>query len=669
MNKRYFFYAFIAVILGISISVLTSFSKITILVCILLSLALFKKRLLFVFSVVTLISVSVTTLSYKENTEYKDITVTGTVSEVLESNDSLFLIIRNCSCGEIKNADVYAHISEYKYDAQIKEGNLISFTGDAYPARYAHTNPGEAPFSQLYKDVDYNFFVEDFTVLNDKTDINYLFNSLKDKMRVTVFSSIDNSDASAVLYAMVTGDKDYISKETADVFASCGTSHLLAVSGLHIGILLNLFTYFLEKLRVRSLLAIVLLGVFVTVYSAFTGFSSSVLRASIMAMVHALSRAWGGKYDSLNSLCFAGSAILLIEPFRLFDVAFQLSFCACFGIAWVTQYTVRTRIKIVNAILNAGAITFGATLFTLPLQLYYFGTLSVISLFANMLLVSVASFALMLTFLFMIPAMLLSGLAFLLKVPGFIMTLVVEISRLLARVPHFTFKPVSALLVLSALALMVFFTRFVHIKSRIKIKALGAALLVSVLLSVGTAAFNNNHISLSVPYFGKNLCVHIEGDKYYVVGLCDETALDRHINYIYRNTHNVEAVFIMNETQMNSLPLAVEKGLTFNKLYVSPDVKMNKLARMNKAQYITETVYIEDGFLTYDGGLVFTHNEKEYLLFDGRKTFEKYFLAVTERPSTRAETVITRGVDTDNAQNFYDIDKDGHTRIYIRRFK
>ena len=671
MNKRYFFYAFIAIVAGIFVSVLTAFSKITILVIALITLALFKKRFLFILSIVVLTSVTVTTFSHREyRAEYKNITVTGRVTEVRESNDSLSLVIKNCNYGEIENTNVYAHIYEYKYNTEIKEGNLISLTGDAYPIKYDHANPGDVPFSQLYKNMGYSFYVEDFTVLDNKTDVNYLFNSLKDKIRTTIFSSIDSSDAGAVLYAMVTGDKDFISMETVDVFASCGTSHLLAVSGLHIGILLNLFTYFLEKIRVKNLLAVILLGILATVYSAFTGFSSSVLRASLMAMVHALSRLLGGKYDSVNSLCFAGSVILLFEPFRLFDAAFQLSFCACFGIAWIVRYTVRTKIKFLNAILNAGAITFGATIFTLPLQLYYFGTFSVVSIFANMLLVSVASFALMLTFLFIIPAMLWSKLAFLMTLPGFIMGLVVEVSHLLARVPHFTFKPVSLFLALSVLALMVFLTRFIHTENRIKIKAVGAVLLVSTLAFVGVKTFDSNHISINVPYFyGENMCVHLDGDKYYVFGLCNEDSIDRQIKYIYRNTDTVEAVFIMNEKQMTALPIAMEKGLTFNKLYVSPKVKMNKAARMNKARYITEAVYIENGVLTYDEGLIFTYGGKEYLLFDGNATFKKYHLAVTEKPSTRAETIITKGIDTDNARKIYDIDKVGHTRIYIRSIR
>ncbi len=665
MNKRYFLYFFVAIVLGICASALTAFSKVAILAVLPALLIFLKRKRVLIFLLVTVLSMTVTSFSYKEYTvAYEDITVTGTVEEVREGDDVFSLVVKNCRHGEMKNTKVVVHIYEYYYDTEIKEGNLVTFTGDAFPVKHEPINPGETPFSSLYNDIGYSFDADSFKVVDDGTSIEYLFGTVKNSMRKTLFSAAQSSDAGAVLYAMITGDRSYIGQDVADVFASCGTSHLLAVSGLHVGILLNLITYLFEKLRIRSVITIILLGVFVALYSAFTDFSSSVLRAGIMAMVHALSRLMGGKYDSLNSLGFAGCVILLFDPFRLFDVAFQMSFCACFGIAWVVGHTVKTKIKILNIILDAGAITVGATVFTLPLQLYYFGTVSLVSLLANILLVSAASFALMLAFLLIVPAMLWGGMAFLLKVPCLVIAIVVEISKMLANVPHFAFKPISLPFAIGQLVFIIFLTRFVHLKRKIKLRAVGAVLLVCTLLQVGITAYSSNFIAVNVPFLNDGaLCTHIDGQKYYIVGLCSMDAGKRQINYVYRNTDSVEAVFIMNDAHMSALEDAVKNGLEFNALYVAPSVTMNKTARRYKARYISEAVHTKDGYFIYEDGLVFVCGGKEILVYDSGESRKKYDIAVTENLSVKAHTVISKG---DEHRADYDANN-GHVRIYIRR--
>ncbi|MFQ7503233.1 MAG: ComEC/Rec2 family competence protein, partial [Alistipes finegoldii] len=138
-------------------------------------------------------------------------------------------------------------------------------------------------------------------------------------------------DAGAVCRAMVTGDRSGITQELRTVYSRSGLSHLLAVSGLHTGIvfaLVNLMLWWLPLLHrghlVRNLLATVCIWLFV----AAAGFSPSAVRAAVMCTMLQFALASASEYVALNALAAAGFGMLLWNPAWLGDISFQLSFIA-----------------------------------------------------------------------------------------------------------------------------------------------------------------------------------------------------------------------------------------------------------------------------------------------------------------------------------------------------
>jgi ComEC/Rec2-related protein len=138
-----------------------------------------------------------------------------------------------------------------------------------------------------------------------------------------------------VLVALTLGNKQWIDEDLRKAYVAAGAMHVLAVSGLHVGIimvLLNFMTSFLNRRRHGRLLKNILMMLALWVYAAIVGFSPSVTRSVVMITVHMYAQTAGRKNDGLNSLCFAATVVLLSNPFFLIDLGFLLSFTAVLGL-------------------------------------------------------------------------------------------------------------------------------------------------------------------------------------------------------------------------------------------------------------------------------------------------------------------------------------------------
>ena len=508
----------------------------------------------------------------RERRNYKDVTVEGVVESIEAKENYAAVVLKNCNHEEIGKNKVYCYL--FSEDAEeIKEGNKLLLTGNAYSVNEKEVFPGETNIHYLGYGTDYRFYADSYEITEETVSIAYHMRLLRERVRQIIFDNVENEDSAAVLYAMVSGDKGNIDGYVKEIFNACGTSHLLAVSGLHVSIFLSLFILLLNKLKIRNIFAFLIICLLVAFYSIFTGFSSSVLRASIMALAVNLSTVTGGRYNSLNSLGFAGTGILLFEPFRVLDISFQLSFLACFGIVFIIKYIPKTRNKILNAVIDSVMISLGATVFTLPLILYYFGEISTVTLIANVMLVSVASFSLALTFIFTMLALLWLPAGMLLHMSGHIMTAIIKITEFLSKAPSFKIRPVSVLLTVIIILLMVFFTRFVRFKR--KRKMAGILLIILPLLWINTAVYHNNYAKI---YTVKE-CIHIDDGKNYILGIADEEEIEEQIEYIKRNIGKVDALILLDEEDMLLLETAIEKGLKFDKLYGVKYMKGNEASK------------------------------------------------------------------------------------------
>lgn len=197
-----------------------------------------------------------------------------------------------------------------------------------------------------------------------------------------------DSASHSVVSAMVAGSRHMMSPELRSTYSATGLSHLMAVSGLHLGIVLLVVNVLLSPLRlihrghlVCSLLAIILVWLF----AIMSGASPSVVRAAIMVSVLQLSHILSPHYNSLNALFVTLFAMLFYRPDYLFDISFQLSALAVLGIlSWALPL-----IKIISfggvtkALITTVVVGVVATLWTLPIISYAFGSIPLIGVVAT----------------------------------------------------------------------------------------------------------------------------------------------------------------------------------------------------------------------------------------------------------------------------------------------
>lgn len=657
--------------IGILITAFVSFKLIIALILFALAIAfliLYKK--LGFFGILTLacaLSIIFSSFFYKQyESPYENTSVTGKIASVSLTDYGYIIYLDSCDIGatdEVEDIGICAYYYGEDFPLVIKEGYLIKCVGNAEPViLQKHANPGEANprLSLMVDGIFYYLYIDEITVENAEPDLNYYFNQLKQRVRQVIFKNVDNSDSAAVSYAMLTGDRSYITDEISSVFSRCGTSHLLAVSGLHISILISLITFCLKRLRASNAVSLVTVTIFVVIYALFTGLSPSVLRASVMACTLAFAGTFSNRYDSVNALGLAGIFILLLNPFILFEIAFQLSFCACLGIMVFTRHQINSKYKILNFIVNSGLITLGATLFTLPLQIYYFGEASLVSIFANMLLVPLASFSLMLCFLFVLLSFLWQGFGFFIKFAGYLLEGVIIVSKFFAKAPVVRFQPVSSVLIVFIIGLLIFFTRFIRVHKKKFIASI--LLIVFTVCSVLFSIYKNNTVKISVPYINDyTLCAHIEGKDTYIIGLSNNS------NYLLRNARKIDHLFLITDDDMDNLEY-LDGNIIVKNIYVAPGIAISKKARMLNAKHIEGTVSLKDGkFFFLNNGVVFENGVNSVFIGSGARN-KIYTVAITIDPLVRAKTVITNGTEHTFNQKLYDIKFNGYTTLTLRSY-
>ena len=215
------------------------------------------------------------------------------------------------------------------------------------------------------------------------------------KKALQIVDQIFTEETAPIAKALLLGYKNELEGETRTAFARAGLSHIMAVSGLHVGLVVAPFwmiipLFWTKKWGSEIGLAALILLLFL--YAGITGFSTSVIRASVMAVFLTYGKLFSKRSNSINLTAVAALLILIVDPKQLFEIGFQLSFSAVLIILLVMPviqaklpYPIRTKwygtpvmVMIISVVVQVGLY---------PLQVYYFGEVSVISPIANALFV------------------------------------------------------------------------------------------------------------------------------------------------------------------------------------------------------------------------------------------------------------------------------------------
>lgn len=213
------------------------------------------------------------------------------------------------------------------------------------------------------------------------------------KKQVDVYRKlIKNDEAFAVASTLILGYRSDLSNETLDAYSKTGTIHALSVSGMHVGMiyfLLNSILWFCDNRRVYRIFKFLFIASLIWYYSLITGLAPPILRSAIMLTAIMIAKMLKRKPNNYNIVSATAFFILVYDPFLVWDVGFQLSFFAVFGLIYLYPKIygwIFIKNKIGNKVWETIAISLAAQTATFPLSIYYFHQFPVYFVMANLLI-------------------------------------------------------------------------------------------------------------------------------------------------------------------------------------------------------------------------------------------------------------------------------------------
>ena len=239
-----------------------------------------------------------------------------------------------------------------------------------------------------------------------------------DRQRLSSYDSLRPYSEYGILPALSLGVSKTLDQDTRQTFATLGIAHVLAVSGLHFGLIAAALTWVMARLVSRSPYIMRRMGrkratmlfsaLFLWLYILIVGAPVSAQRAMIMMYACMLGHLCGRKPESFRNLSLAGIFILILDPHALFSAGFQLSFGAVLGIfcsndlvqaplkLWFKKHVRRERLRHwLQGMVTVLVMTIGATLVTAPVSIWHFGQLPLLGMLTNLVVIPFVSFILL----------------------------------------------------------------------------------------------------------------------------------------------------------------------------------------------------------------------------------------------------------------------------------
>lgn len=280
-----------------------------------------------------------------------------------------------------KTGYIKINLKKDKNTPLLNQSDEIIFTAKAYPID-APSNPLVFDYKRFLarKNIFHQCFIssKDIIGINSNT-----FSLKKTAMRVRAMMNarinkmIKSDNSKAIIKAMLLGDKSHLSETTKRQFTETGAMHVLAVSGLHVGIIymLSLYLFKLLGLKQYKRLQILVIIIILWAYAFLTGLSPSVVRASLMLSLFLIGQLLFKQTNLLNVLFATAFFMLLSNPNYVFQIGFQFSFLALLGIVLYTEKFAKlwtSKNFLIQRMIQLISVSIAAQIFILPFAVSYF---------------------------------------------------------------------------------------------------------------------------------------------------------------------------------------------------------------------------------------------------------------------------------------------------------
>ena len=290
----------------------------------------------------------------------------------------------------IENTEKTEKILLFTNHKQFEIGDIVSVTGKLREIK-SNGNPRLFNYKRfnLKKKIFSNIYSDDVKKIGENKNLKRDFHKFAENVFDT-FLSTDNSNIMKRIFLANNYDADFENN-----IREIGLSHILAVSGLHIGIIYLILSKILVILPIKRLFREIIILFFIFLYAYLIGNPASVLRAEIFLFISIFSSLYGKVKDRLNDLFLTIFVILLINPYMIFDVGLYLSAFSVLGIIKILPYFSKKRD---GFILKSLKLTFSVMLIILPIILYTFGKFSIITFFSNLILTPIFVICIVISF-------------------------------------------------------------------------------------------------------------------------------------------------------------------------------------------------------------------------------------------------------------------------------
>jgi len=531
--------------------------------------------------------------------------ITGRVVEKKEFEFSTSYILDDCTIITEQRTPLKHKVQIFAKDENLTFGDVIKTTAKIdYLKSASNINGFDLKKYYISNGIGYTAKSKEaeIVVIQNVTKLDtYLFKSKA--YLTTVIDRLYSEDVRGIAKGLFLGEKEDIDPETYEKFKRGGTASVLAVSGLHFGIIIFFIYGLLLLISSRRNLALIITGIVITFYAGLVGFTISATRALIMAWVGIISKLLAKKTDALSIVSFAYVLSLLINPVSIFSVGFILSFAAVFSIITVTP-VIAEKLKFMPKSLSGFiATSVSATLGTAPIIINFFSYFSLIGIIANIIIIPIASITVILV---MISAILGSnfGLSIAFLAEHMIKSMD-TIMVLLLKIPYssFTVKQLPELFILLWYIIIFIVSNYCLIAKKSK-KILTIALIFIMIILLIIPLFEKDQLEI---YFfdvrqGDATFIQTRDNKHYMID-CGKKSNYQEIERFLKSRNIVlDGIFLSHsdEDHSGSLIQLVENDLV-NKIYVS----------LAGCPYLFAPTII-----TAYSALIFSNNSREELFFD-----------------------------------------------------
>ena len=390
---------------------------------------------------------------------------------------------------------------------------------------------------------------------------------VREKMLESIQQTSLEKESVSLLAAITLGDKSFLKEETRNQFAAAGVSHVLALSGLHLGIIYAILHFlFYRRSRRRSLCVEIFTILFLWAFVFITGMSVSITRSALMLSIMSVSVIAGSRGNSLNNLAFAAIIMLFFNPLVLFDVGFQLSFASILFILLLNPFFQKyaPSNRILSYIYSLLTVSLCAQAGVAPLIAYYFHSLPVLFLLTNLVVIPITSVLLGISVaffaLFWIPAFKLA----------LSLSMSVTIDTLCLIVKTVAVMPFSSISVYPSLptvflcyAISFFILLYSYNRRTVALKI--AMLCFTAITCLEIYAHRGNRLSPQIVFYNNRSCpaVHfIESEKVNYIWLKDTASLNdkmEHIAKAFWKEENIEPKIL--KPRMNKDNILFDNGI------------------------------------------------------------------------------------------------------------